>query len=189
MNPRQRRLKADFEKLKNEFTGHKYISVEYDENDSSPAAEQGRRPERYFVIFKNITGYKQTEDSTRESRKVEPLNEHKIEIYLHIDYPRLKPQCFIHSPIFHPNFRMAAPHDICIGDYWASGETLADVIYQIGEMIMYQNYNTTSPLNGIAAKWARENPGLLPADNKNIRRGEVNIELAGNEDVDVELKM
>jgi ubiquitin-protein ligase len=180
MNPRQRRLKADFEKLKEEFTGHKFIEIDYDESESTP--------ERYFVTFKNIKGYKQTEDSSREKRKVEIINEHRIEIYLHIDYPRLKPQSFILTPVFHPNFRMAAPHDICIGDYWASGETLTDIIYQIGEMIMYQNYNTTSPLNGIAAKWARENTDMLPADNKNIRRGDVNVDLKKNDEVKIEFR-
>jgi hypothetical protein len=31
-------------------------------------------------------------------------------------------------------------------------------------MIAYQEYNTKSPLNGLAAKWAAQNPQLLPVD-------------------------
>jgi hypothetical protein len=31
-------------------------------------------------------------------------------------------------------------------------------------MIAYQEYNTKSPLNGLAAKWAAQNPHLLPID-------------------------
>ena len=100
----------------------------------------------------------------------------------------MKPQCYILTEIYHPNFRMASPHDICIGDYWASGETLVDLIYQIGEMIQYQNFNVTSPLNGVASKWARENEDMFPIDNNNFRRGEVEIELKKKQKVDIELK-
>lgn len=168
MSPRQRRLHSDFEKLKYEFLNHPLITIEYD-------LEENFIPERYFVYYKDLKGIKLTQDSTPENRKIEVISNHKIEIYLHIDYPRLKPLSYIHSKIFHPNFRMASPHDICIGDFWASGETLADIIYQIGDMIQYQNYNITSPLNGIAAKWARENKHLLPIDNKVLRKSEPTV--------------
>ncbi len=181
MSPRQRRLNADYKKLKLEFTNHPFISIEYD-------TEEGFVPERYFVSFKNIKGIKLAKDSTPENKKIEVIENHKIEIYLHIDYPRLKPQSYILTEIFHPNFRMASPHDICIGDYWASGETLVDIIYQVGEMIQYHNYNVKSPLNGIAAKWARENQNLFPIDNKDLRQGEVEIELTKKKKVDIELK-
>jgi len=84
-------------------------------------------------------------------------------------------------------FRIASPNDICIGDFWAPGETLADIIYQIGEMIQYKNYNVTSPLNGIAAKWARENEDLFPVDNKELRMGEIEIELKSDLNNDNEI--
>jgi hypothetical protein len=35
-------------------------------------------------------------------------------------------------------------------------------------MISYQEYNTKSPLNGLAAKWAAQNAGLLPVDSRPI---------------------
>ena len=35
-------------------------------------------------------------------------------------------------------------------------------------MIAYQEYNTKSPLNGLAAKWAAQNPHLLPIDARPI---------------------
>src|SRR5437879_12734470 len=35
-------------------------------------------------------------------------------------------------------------------------------------MITYQEHNTKSPLNGLAAKWAAENPHLLPVDSTEI---------------------
>ena len=45
---------------------------------------------------------------------------------------------------------------------------LDDLIGRIGRMIAYQEYNTKSPLNGLAAKWAAQNPQLLPVDPRPI---------------------
>jgi uncharacterized membrane protein len=69
------------------------------------------------------------------------------------------------TPVFHPNFDDAM---VCIGDFWAASEGLDDLIIRIGRMISYQEYNTKSPLNGLAAKWAAQNPNLLPVDPRNI---------------------
>jgi ubiquitin-protein ligase len=63
------------------------------------------------------------------------------------------------TPVFHPNI---APHAVCIGDHWSPGESLAALILRIGEMITFQSYNTKSPLNGAAARWAEENIAQLP---------------------------
>jgi hypothetical protein len=41
---------------------------------------------------------------------------------------------------------------------------LDDLIVRIGRMIAYQEYNTKSPLNGLAARWAAEHPQFLPID-------------------------
>jgi hypothetical protein len=45
---------------------------------------------------------------------------------------------------------------------------LDDLIIRIGRMITYQEYNTKSPLNGLAAKWAAQNSHLLPVDPRPI---------------------
>ena len=163
MSPRERRLKADFDKIVDEFSNHKYISVDYDK-------ELIGVPERYYVNYSNVISLKLSSESTKENKTFELISKHKVEIYLHIDYPRLKPLCYLRTEIFHPNFRMAPPHDICIGDYWAPGESLVDVIYQIGEMIQYKNYNISNPLNGVASKWAKGNRHLFPIDNKDLRQ-------------------
>jgi ubiquitin-protein ligase len=181
MTPRQRRLNSDYENLVNEFSNHPYISIEFEKKENSI-------PERYIVNYKDIRGIKLSRFSTSENKIIDFIYNHKIEIYLHLDYPRLKPQCYILTEIFHPNFRMAHPHDICIGDFWASGETLVDIIYQAGEMIQYKNYGIQNPLNGIAAKWARENISLLPIDNTNLRIGDIEISLKNNGNVKIDLK-
>jgi hypothetical protein len=42
------------------------------------------------------------------------------------------------TPVFHSNID---PQKICIGDHWSAGQSLAQLIARIGEMICYQSYN------------------------------------------------
>ena len=90
---------------------------------------------------------------------------HVLEVNLTLGYPRRAPQCRLLTPVFHPNFDDSM---VCIGDFWAASEGLDDLIIRIGRMIAYQEYNTKSPLNGLAAKWAAQNIGLLPIDPRPI---------------------
>jgi ubiquitin-protein ligase len=144
MNARIRRLTADFNGIVQAFSSHPYIKVQ---------AMEGNPPIRYLVTY-NVTGIRWDK---RLQKPVES-NFHQAEIYLHRDYPRIKPRCVTKTEIFHPNFG----DWICIGDYWAAGEKLTDIIIQIGQMIQYQKYNVKSPVNVTAARWAAENASLLP---------------------------
>lgn len=90
---------------------------------------------------------------------------HVLEVNLSLGYPRRAPQCRMLTPVFHPNFDDSM---VCIGDFWAASEGLDDLIIRIGRMIAYQEYNTKSPLNGLAAKWAAQNTNLLPVDSRTI---------------------
>jgi ubiquitin-protein ligase len=159
-SPRLRRLMADFELIKDEFTGSPHVQVQ---------PVQGNPPERYLVTYR-VRGLRW--DAARNC-PVE-LGLHKAEIYLGADYPREKPKCLMHTEIFHPNFGSY----ICIGDHWAAGETLADVIVQIGDLIQYREYNVKSPLNAVAAQWTMQNERLLPLGNIELRQAEPDIELS-----------
>jgi ubiquitin-protein ligase len=159
MSARLRRLAADYERIRNEFAGHPYIQAQ-------PIS--GNPPDRYLVTFR-VPGLRW---DSRLNRPVE-TSFHQADIYLHNDYPREKPRCVLRTEIWHPNFGSW----ICIGDHWAAGETLADVIIQIGEMIQYQNYNPKSPLNAQAAKWAREHEHLFPVGRVNLWQPEPEIKL------------
>jgi hypothetical protein len=90
---------------------------------------------------------------------------HLLEVNLTLGYPRRAPQCRMLTPIFHPNFDDSM---VCIGDFWAASEGLDDLVIRIGRMISYQEYNTKSPLNGLAAKWAAQNSHLLPIDPRPV---------------------
>lgn len=143
MSVRNRRLAADFNSVSSAFAGHSYIRI---------LEAVGSPPERYRVEYR-VRGLVVHNDAVIEK------DTHLVEVFLTLAYPRQAPQCRMLTPVFHPNI---APHAICIGDHWSAGESLAALIVRIGEMITFQSYNTKSPLNGAAAKWAEEHVDKLP---------------------------
>ncbi len=144
MSARLRRIMADGEQIKKDFANHKYIKI----------VPVGEDPvEKYKVVY-FVDGINRLADG-----KIEIINRHEVEITLHADYPRYKPICKISTPIYHPNFRDG---QICIGDIWGAGESLTDIIVNIGDMIQYKSWNSTSPLSAEAANWAIENKNLFP---------------------------
>lgn len=150
MTARMRRLASDYEEIKKNFAGHKNIIV---------TAIGTEPPEKYHVTY-FVNGIYLLPDG-----RIETLGRHEVEITLHADYPRYKPICKILTPIWHPNFRDG---QICIGDIWGAGESLSDIIINIGDMIQYKSWNSFSPLSAEAAKWAMENKHLFPVGNINL---------------------
>ena len=147
MTARMRRLASDYEQVRKDFAGHKNIIV-------TPVGDEP--PEKYHVTY-FVNGIYLLEDG-----RIETLGRHEIEITLHADYPRYKPICKILTPIWHPNFRDG---QICIGDIWGAGESLSDIIINIGDMIQYKSWNSYSPLSADAAQWAMDNKHLFPVGN------------------------
>ena len=147
MDARLKRIAADYEQIKKHFGSHKYITV---------TPEGDEPPEKYHVTY-HVPGI-----YLRPDGKIETLKQHEVEIFLHADYPRYKPICKILTPIWHPNFRDG---QICIGDIWGAGESLSDIIINIGNMIQYKSWNSSSPLSADAAAWAVENKQLFPIGN------------------------
>jgi ubiquitin-protein ligase len=91
---------------------------------------------------------------------------HRLEVQLTNDYPRVGPKCRMLTPLFHPNVDAAS---ICIGDHWAAGEKLSDLVIRVAEMLAFQAYNVRSPLNAVAAMWADTHPDQLPIDRRDLR--------------------
>ena len=146
MSVRIRRLKADYEQIREGLRDHPAIAIR---------GVEGSPPERYQIEFKVRSVSEAVDGSIRERQ------EHVAEFFLTLSYPRLAPQCRMLTPVFHPNI---APHAVCIGDHWAAGESLLQLIVRVGEMLAFQSYNVKSPLNGRAARWVEENLHRLPID-------------------------
>jgi ubiquitin-protein ligase len=153
MNPRLRRLNADYERVTALFGEHPYIRL---------VRAEGSPPDKYtfeFHINSLVAGEK---DSLRVNRV------HRAEVFLPIDYPRRPPFCRMTTPVFHPNID---PQKICIGDHWSAGQSLAQLIVRIAEMLCYQSYNVKSPLNAKAAAWAEQNISQLPLERVDLSAG------------------
>jgi ubiquitin-protein ligase len=161
MTARLRRLYADWQQVRDEFSGHPNVKV-------TPMS--GNPPEVYRIEY-HLKGLELDPQTNAPRIRME----HVAEITLHQGYPREKPKCVMLTPCFHPNVGSY----ICIDDYWAAGETVADIIIQIGQMIQYQNYNPKSPLNAVAARWAQQNERLFPIGKADLYQPEIDVDLLG----------
>lgn len=149
-SPRTRRLALDEQMLQNLLQDWPLIQV---------TGKAGIPPEIYRITY-NIRGL-----YVSASGEILERDTHVLELNLTLGYPKRAPQCRMLMPVFHPNFDDSM---VCIGDFWAASEGLDDLIVRIGRMIAYQEYNTKSPLNGLAAKWAAQNSHLLPIDPRPV---------------------
>ena len=147
-SPRTRRLQLDNRMLSQRFANSPMIRI---------TGSAGLPPEIYQFEYR-LKGIFVTPNGEILERET-----HLLEVNLSLEYPRRAPQCRMLTPVFHPNFDDTS---VCIGDFWAASEGLDDLIIRIGRMIAYQEYNTRSPLNGLAAKWAAEHLNLLPIDSR-----------------------
>jgi len=146
---RLKRLTADFANLSDFVRRHPRVRLI--QSDGDP-------PERYQLEYR-INSVRMVNE------ELQSIKSHLVEIYLPRNYPRTPPQCRMLSPVFHPNI---APHAICVGDHWSSGEPLQSIVMRIGELLAYQSYNVKSPLNGKAARWAEQNEDQLPLDKVSL---------------------
>ncbi len=145
-SPRIRRLMLDEQRLGSLLQNWPLIQI---------TGRAGMPPEIYRITY-NLRGL-----HVSPTGDILERDSHILEINLTLGYPRRAPQCRMLTPVFHPNFDDSM---VCVGDFWAASEGLDDLILRIGRMITYQEYNTKSPLNGLAAKWAVQNANLLPID-------------------------
>ena len=136
-SPRTRRLIADEQVLEQRLRGWPRVTI---------TGKAGMPPEMYRFTY-SIRGL-----YVAGSGEILERDTHVLEVNLSLGYPRRAPQCRMLTPVFHPNFDDSM---VCIGDFWAAAEGLDDLIIRIGRMIAYQEYNTKSPPNGLAAKWRR----------------------------------
>jgi ubiquitin-protein ligase len=153
MQARLRRLQADHEHIVRVLAGHRHIQL---------IKTEGVPPEKYTFAF-NVQGL-----APAGADSGTPISQHQAEVFLPLDYPRRPPFCRMITPVFHPNID---PQKICIGDHWSAGQSLAQMVVHIGEMICYQRYNLKSPLNAKAAVWADQNISRLPLQSGDLSAG------------------
>ena len=175
-SPRMRRLRADYERMMELDARSDLIDVEA----VGPAP-----PERYIVTYKvkSVIG---------TNRKKEPKlgSEHKVEIYLHSEYPHRWPGLKWLTPIWHPNINHANG-SVCIdAAWWGAARSLDRLVIMMGEMLQYKNFHDDPnsppfPWDKEAAQWCRtyrrSHPGFVPTDSRELLRPQrVKLEKKGN---------
>lgn len=143
MNPRLRRLESDYLELRRRFDADPHIDV-------MPVG--AHPPDRYQIVYRVPTL------RLDAANRVQRADQTIVTLVLPSAYPREKPYAETVEPVFHPNF---GTH-ICIADFWAPGQSLADIVSDIGDMLQFRRYNIRSPLNAVAAEWANQNAATLP---------------------------
>lgn len=148
MTPRQRRLEAEYQEIRSRFDGDSQIDVVV----SNPPYCT-----KYQVIY-NLP-------STRIAGESVYLRDQTVvEFELTADYPRVQPLVKSFDPVFHPNFGAmnGISAKVCIADYWSPAQTLASIIIEVGEMLLWSKFNIRSPLNAVAAEYGQEHASEFP---------------------------
>ncbi|MBI5557840.1 MAG: hypothetical protein HY885_09400 [Deltaproteobacteria bacterium] len=139
-------LAEEYDEIKNRFSASPYIRI---------LATTGTPPESYEIEYR-VKGL----SKVAEGRAV-TVDTHRVQIVLPFGYPHFPPNCKPLTAIFHPDFD---PDAICIGDFWNSSPSLADLIVHIGKLISYQAWSMEDVFNLEALNWAKANTELLPLD-------------------------
>lgn len=187
--PRERRLKKEYERMKELQTpnclftflcanledseaedwlhttieGNLDSARQYRKNFLTPE-EFDRRypdlaPEKYLIVY-TCRGLKY------ENKKLEYTTHHEMEVVFGLDYLSAPPTFIWWTPIWHPNFRL--PYVCIYGHPFSIGQRLDQIVPEIGRMVQYQSYNVKSTMNPDAGKWAELSPNQLPIDERDI---------------------
>jgi len=180
-SPRMRRLRADHE-LMRELSARSDM-ITFDTED----VDRGLPPERYIVSFKckGIVG-------VDKGGRPKFGNRHKVEIYLHSQYPQRWPGMKWLTPIWHPNINHLNG-SVCIdAAWWTASRSLDRLVIMLAEMVQYKNFHDDPtqppfPWDPEAARWSRayraEHPQAFPVDRREpLRRERVKLKPATAKD-------
>jgi ubiquitin-protein ligase len=169
-SPRIRRLRADLV-LMQELVAQSDL-IEF----TSQSVKKGLPPEKYIVTYK-CRGVVAVD----KQGKPKIGRNHKVEIYLHNQYPQRWPGMKWLTPIWHPNINHINK-TVCIdAAWWTASRSLDRLVLMIGEMVQYKNFHDDPtkppfPWDPEAARWCRayraKHPGAFPVDRRELLRPE-----------------
>jgi hypothetical protein len=121
--------------------------------------------DRYIAIFR-CKGLVRGADG-----EVVETSEHHVGIWFNSEYCRAANPLDVLTWLYpfnawHPNIR---PPLICVGRIPPATE-LCDLLYQVYEIITYQNWASHDGLNLSACQWARNTQTPLPVDRRPLKR-------------------
>ncbi len=123
----------------------------------------GNPPARYVIEF-HCKSWGITTTGEKALRDV-----HQVEIRLGPKYPFEQPSARMLTPVFNPH--VFSSQAICLGYRWNPSETLDALVLRIGALLQWDPrvIDVSSPANGEALRWLRDNPNAVPLDNVSFR--------------------
>lgn len=147
MSPRNRRLAADLTQMR-ELAEAGVVSFR----------SEGDPPDVYHILLA-APGLGRDAAGAVVVRRI-----HRFTAYLHLEYPRRPPVVVWATPIVHPNILPPERNGgVCIGA-WSAGESLADLIRRIVDLVTYRSFNVDDALDTATAEWLRALPAEPGAD-------------------------
>jgi ubiquitin-protein ligase len=138
MSPRNRRLAVDLTQMR-----------ELAEGGVVSFRSEGDPPDVYHVLLA-APGLGRDTAGAVVVRRI-----HRFTAYLHLEYPRRPPVVVWATPIVHPNILPPERNGgVCIGA-WSAGESLADLIRRIVDLVTYRSFNVDDALDPATAEWLR----------------------------------
>jgi ubiquitin-protein ligase len=169
-NPRIRRLKADYKRMVELAAQSDLIKFE------AQSPRDGLPPDRYIVTYK-CRGIV----SVLQNGKPKMGSVHRVEIYLHNQYPQRWPGMKWLTPIWHPNINHLNG-SVCVdAAWWTASRSLDRLVIMLGEMVQYKNFHDDPtkppfPWDPEAARWSRDYrakyPTAFPVDHRELLRPE-----------------
>ncbi len=167
-SPRMRRLRSD-QKLMHELVSQSKL-IEFKSQSPRP----GLPSDSYTVTYK-CRGV----ISIDKNGIPQFGNRHRVEIYLHNQYPQRWPGMKWLTPIWHPNINHING-SVCVdAAWWTASRSLDRLVIMLGEMVQYKNYHDDPtkppfPWDPEAARWCRDfrasHPNAFPVDQRELLR-------------------
>jgi len=165
--------------LKQQFRQGMALAQQSDLLDLQPMDPGKETPSRYLARF-------HCKGLVRErSGSVVEASEFHVGIWFPSDYLRqvdpLKVITWLHPlNVWHPNIALGLPV-ICLGRI-APATELVDLLYEIYEVITYQNWAPHDGLNPEACQWARNHQDRFPTDRRPLKRRTLNLQVQDAKD-------
>jgi ubiquitin-protein ligase len=154
-NPRDRRLQADYEKVR---------KLASESGGTLKLVRISGRPPTSYVIEYHCPGLVKN-----NAGQIATRNCHQVEISLGSNYPFEKPTARMLTPVFNPH--VFSSNAICLGVVWSAAETLDTLILRIGALLQLDPrvLDSRSPANSEANRWVQQNRQRIPIGNVSFR--------------------
>lgn len=156
MNPKERRLQSDFEKVK-KLCNESGNTLRLVKNKGYPPSTYEIEYHCPSLVINNLG-------------EIAIRHVHRVEINLGINYPLEKPTANMLTPVFNPH--IFSHNAICLGVVWSAAETLDVLILRIGALLQLDPrvLDENSPANTQANLWVKANKNKIPLGNISFKK-------------------